>query len=156
LNHGGSGWPGALDVRPAAGATAVLDWLRATQATSTWTTSVCTGALILGAAGLLQGLRATTHWAVLDALRDCGAMPVQERVVREGEILTAAGVASGIDMALTLVGLIGGRDVAEAVQLGIEYDPQPPFDAGSPRKARPEITSAALRALLVGTRPEVA
>ena len=138
--------PGALDVTPAAGAPAVLEWLRAVHATSTWTTSVCTGALILGAAGLLRGLRATTHWAALDALHGCGAVPVSERVVRDGKIVTAAGVASGIDMALTLVALIGGRDAAETVQLGIEYDPLPPFDAGSPRKARAEIATAVLRA----------
>ena len=139
--------PGGLDVRAAVNSAAVLEWLRAAHATSTWTTSVCTGALVLGAAGLLRGLRATTHWAVIDALRDGGADPVQERVVRDGKVVTAAGVASGIDMALTLVALIAGRDAAETVQLGIEYDPQPPFDAGSPRKARPEITSAALHAL---------
>lgn len=146
--------PGGLDVRAASESAAVLEWLRAAHATSTWTTSVCTGALVLGAAGLLHGLRATTHWAALEALRACGAEPVQERVVREGKIVTAAGVASGIDMALTLVGLIGGRDLAEAVQLGIEYDPQPPFDAGSPRKARPEIVTAALSVLQRSPRPE--
>ena len=146
--------PGGLDVRAAAKSAAVLEWLRMAHATSTWTTSVCTGSLVLGAAGLLRGLRATTHWAALDALRDCGATPVQERVVREGKVMTAAGVASGIDMALTLVALIAGRDAAETVQLGIEYNPQPPFDAGSPRKARPEITSAALRALVAASRTE--
>jgi len=139
--------PGALDVRGPANSPALQAWLRAAHATTAWTTSVCTGALILGAAGLLQGLRATTHWAAMDALKKTGAEPVHERVVREGKIVTAAGVASGIDMALTLVALIAGRDVAESVQLGIEYDPQPPFDAGSPRKARPEIAEAARRVL---------
>jgi transcriptional regulator GlxA family with amidase domain len=146
--------PGALDVRAASTSTPVLEWLRAAHATSTWTTSVCTGALVLGAAGLLRGLHATTHWAAMEALRDCGAEPVHERVVREGKIVTAAGVAAGIDMALTLVSLIAGRDAAETVQLGIEYDPQPPFDAGSPRKARPEIMSAALNALLAAPRSD--
>lgn len=138
--------PGALDVSAASGAPAVLDWVRAVHRTSTWTTSVCTGALILGAAGVLRGLRATTHWAALEALRGYGATPVSERVVREGRIVTAAGVASGIDMALTLVSLIAGRDAAEVAQLGIEYDPQPPFDAGSPQKARPEIAAGVLQA----------
>jgi putative intracellular protease/amidase len=118
---------------------AVLDWLRAAHETSTWTTSVCTGSLILAAAGLLDGKRATGHWLALDELRELGAEPVQERVVFDGKVVTAAGVSAGIDMALTLAARIAGDRVAQAIQLGIEYDPQPPFDSGSPSKAPAEI-----------------
>ncbi|WP_371129946.1 DJ-1/PfpI family protein [Streptomyces sp. 2231.1] len=114
---------------------AVLDWLRAVDATSTWTTSVCSGSLLLGAAGLLRGRRATCHWAALDLLKEYGAEPTGERVVTDGRYVTAAGVSSGIDMGLTLVGRIAGDEHAQAVQLLTEYDPQPPYDAGSPRKA---------------------
>jgi putative intracellular protease/amidase len=117
----------------------VLEWLRAAHETSTWTTSVCTGSLILAAAGILDGKRATSHWRALDALRALGAEPVSERVVFDGKIVTAAGVSAGIDMALALAACIAGEQVAQAIQLGIEYDPQPPFDAGSPQKAPPEI-----------------
>lgn len=117
----------------------LLEWLRAVDATSTWTTSVCTGSLVLGAAGLLTGKRATTHWSALEELRVFGAEPIGERVVFDGKIVTAAGVSSGIDMALTLVGRIAGDEVAQAIQLAIEYDPQPPHDAGSTAKAPPEI-----------------
>lgn len=121
---------------------AVLDWIRAAHETSTWTTSVCTGALGLGAAGLLNGKRATTHWLALDALKEFGATPVGERVVRDGKLWTAAGVSSGIDMALALVGEQFGAEAAQAAQLIIEYDPQPPFDAGSTAKAPPELVEA--------------
>jgi transcriptional regulator GlxA family with amidase domain len=117
----------------------VLEWLRAVDETSTWTTSVCTGSLILAAAGLLEGRRATTHWLALEDLAGLGVEAVSERVVFEGKIVTAAGVSAGIDMALTLVAKIAGVPVAQAIQLGIEYDPQPPFDAGSPQKAPAEI-----------------
>ena len=96
---------------------------------------MCTGSLILGAAGILKGLRATSHWMFLERLRDYGAEPTLERVVEKGKVVTAAGVSSGIDMALRLAARAAGDDVAQAIQLGIEYDPQPPFDAGSPRKA---------------------
>lgn len=113
----------------------VLGWVRDVHATSQWTTSVCTGSLVLGAAGVLEGARATTHWAFLDALASFGAMPVSERVVIEGKVVTAAGVSAGIDMALALAREIAGPEVAQAIQLGIEYDPDPPFDAGSPGKA---------------------
>jgi transcriptional regulator GlxA family with amidase domain len=113
----------------------VLDWLRAAHETTTWTTSVCTGSLVLGAAGLLEGKRATSHWLALDQLRKYGAEPTLERVVIQGKIITAAGVSSGIDMALTLAARLAGDEVAQTIQLGIEYDPQPPFDAGSPHKA---------------------
>jgi putative intracellular protease/amidase len=126
------GGPGEVAAR--AGGSA-LEWLRTVHETSTWTTSVCTGSLILAAAGLLRGKRATSHWLALEQLRELGAEPVSERVVFDGKIVTAAGVSAGIDMALTLAATIAGDEVAQAIQLGIEYDPQPPFDAGSPAKA---------------------
>ena len=109
----------------------VLAWLRRVHETSTWTTSVCTGSLLLGAAGLLQGRQATSHWYELDSLRCFGAEPVSRRIVEDGKIITAAGVSSGIDMALLLWDRLAGPAYAQAVQLGIEYDPQPPHDAGS-------------------------
>jgi putative intracellular protease/amidase len=118
---------------------AVGEWLKAVDRTSTWTTSVCTGSLILAAAGLLEGRRATSHWLALERLRELGGEPVEERVVFDGKLVTAAGVSAGIDMALTLAARIAGDQVAQAIQLGIEYDPQPPFDAGSPHKAPAEI-----------------
>ena len=113
----------------------LLSWLREIDRTTTWTTSVCTGSLLLGAAGLLEGRRATGHWAFLEPLREFGAEPVGGRYVEDGKLITAAGVSAGIDMALYLVGREVGPEVAQAVQLGIEYDPEPPFDAGSPDKA---------------------
>ena len=112
----------------------VLDWLRAADETTTWTTSVCTGSLVLGAAGILDGKRATSHWAYREGLREYGAEPVAERVVIDGKVVTAAGVSAGIDMALQLVAMEHGKELAQAIQLGIEYDPEPPFDAGSPEK----------------------
>ena len=130
------GGPGEVSER--AGGPA-LDWLRKAHETSAWTTSVCTGSLILAAAGLLDGKRATTHWLAMDKLAELGAQAVPERVVFDGKIVTAAGVSAGIDMALTLAAQIAGEQVAQAIQLGIEYDPQPPFDAGSPHKAPVEI-----------------
>jgi transcriptional regulator GlxA family with amidase domain len=130
------GGPGEVAAR--AGGPA-LEWVRAVHETSTWTTSVCTGSLILAAAGLLEGVRATSHWLALDTLREMGADAVDERVVFDGKIVTAAGVSAGIDMALTLAGEIAGAQVAQAIQLGIEYDPQPPFLAGSPAQAPAEI-----------------
>jgi transcriptional regulator GlxA family with amidase domain len=115
-------------------------WLRAADSTSAWTTSVCTGSLILGAAGLLNGRRATTHWLAHDQLVPLGALPTEGRVVFDGKYVTAAGVSAGIDMALTLAGHIAGDTVAQTIQLGIEYDPQPPYQAGSPGKAPQDIT----------------
>ena len=123
------------------------EWLRAVDATTTWTTSVCTGSLILAAAGLLTGRTATSHWSAYDELTRLGAKPTSERVVFDGKYVTAAGVSSGIDMGLTLAGRIAGDDVARAIQLAIEYDPQPPYDAGSPAKASEEVV-AAVRGLL--------
>ncbi len=120
----------------------VHEWLRAVHDTSTWTTSVCTGSLILAAAGLLAGRKATSHWTALEELGSLGALPTSERVVFDGKLVTAAGVSAGIDMALALVERIAGEQLAQAIQLGIEYDPQPPFDAGSPRKAPAAIVEA--------------
>jgi transcriptional regulator GlxA family with amidase domain len=131
--------PGGADNRPLMRDPEVLEWLRGAHESSTWTTSVCTGALVLGAAGILDGKRATTHWAFLDRLSELGAEPVTERVVEDGKVMTAAGVSAGIDMALTLAARIAGEEVAQAIQLGIEYDPAPPFDAGSPFKASAEV-----------------
>lgn len=118
----------------------VLDWVRTAHESSAWTTSVCTGSLVLGAAGVLEGKRATSHWVYRDSLADFGAIPTAERVVVDGRVVTAAGVSAGIDMALTLAAQIAGDDIAKAIQLGIEYDPDPPFDAGSPEKAGPDLT----------------
>ncbi len=127
--------PGGRGNRPLMKDPELLEWLRGVHDGSKWTTSVCTGALVLGAAGILDGRRATTHWAFLERLSEFGAQPVAERVVEDGKIITAAGVSAGIDMALTLAARIAGDEVAQAIQLGIEYDPDPPFDAGSPTKA---------------------
>jgi putative intracellular protease/amidase len=117
----------------------MLSWVRAIHETTRWTTSVCTGSLVLAAAGLLDGSDATTHWAAVETLEKLGARYTAERVVQRGKIITAAGVSSGIDMALTLAAQIADDDTAKAVQLAVEYDPQPPFDAGSPAKAGEEI-----------------
>ena len=108
---------------------------------------MCTGALVLGAAGILHGKRATTHWAFIDRLAEFGATPVGDRVVEDGKVMTAAGVSAGIDMALTLAARIAGEGFAKAVQLGIEYDPQPPFDVGTPAKASPKLVDLARRAV---------
>jgi transcriptional regulator GlxA family with amidase domain len=113
----------------------VLAWLRSAHETSQWTTSVCTGALTLAAAGILSGVEATTHWMARDDLAALGALPVPDRVVARGKVITAAGVSAGIDMALHLASVMAGEELAQAVQLVLEYDPQPPFDSGSPDKA---------------------
>lgn len=129
----------------------LLDWLARTSPNARWTSSVCTGSLVLGAAGLLRGKRATTHWLALDALREFGAEPVRERVVFDGSIATAAGVSAGIDLALTLIANVANPTVAKAIQLGIEYDPQPPFSAGSPASAGPEIVELATQMMIEGS-----
>jgi putative intracellular protease/amidase len=131
--------PGGYGTRALLDDDQMLGWLRRAHESSDWTTSVCTGSLLLGAAGILEGLRATTHWLELDTLRRFGAEPVEERVVEQGKVITAAGVSSGIDMALVLAARIAGDEIAQAIQLGIEYDPQPPFRSGSTSSARPEI-----------------
>ena len=120
----------------------LLDWLRAAR--PRWMTSVCSGSFVLAAAGLLQGRRATSHWAVRDQLAGFGARPVEERVVVDGDVITAAGVSAGIDMALTLLASARDAETAQVVQLAIEYDPDPPFAAGSPRSATPNRTERAL------------
>jgi transcriptional regulator GlxA family with amidase domain len=117
----------------------IVEWIRAAHPRTAYTTSVCTGALLLGAAGILDGLAATTHWFAYDHLAGFGATPTEQRVVEQGKVWTAAGVSAGIDLALTLVGTLFGPEMAQAVQLGIEYDPQPPYDAGAPSKAPADI-----------------
>ena len=137
--------PGArvtfLAAEPGPVATELVSWVRTAHRTTEWTCSVCTGSLVLGAAGLLEGLEATTHWMAMDTLASTGAHPTGRRVVEQGKIITAAGVSAGIDMGLTLAARIAGDVVAQAIQLGIEYDPQPPFDAGSPEKAPAEVVA---------------
>jgi transcriptional regulator GlxA family with amidase domain len=136
--------PGGIGTRTMMNDKQLVGWVRAAHTTTDWTCSVCTGSLVLGAAGLLDGLEATTHWMAMDTLASTGARPTGRRVVEQGKIMTAAGVSAGIDMGLTLAAKIAGDEVAQAIQLGIEYDPQPPFDAGSPDKA-PESVIAICR-----------
>jgi putative intracellular protease/amidase len=131
--------PGGTGTRPLMEDEATLDWIRTAHETSKYTTSVCTGSLLLGAAGVLDGLDATTHWLELETLDKLGARSTSKRVVEQGKVITAAGVSSGIDMALLLASRIAGDQFAQGIQLLIEYDPQPPFDAGSKEKAPPEI-----------------
>ena len=137
--------PGGFGVRALLEDDEVLSWLRAAHETSTLTTSVCTGSLLLAAAGLLDGLTAATHWSAYDLLASLGATPTGERVVPHWDkrIVTSAGVSSGIDMALTVVARLVDPIAAQAVQLKIEYDPQPPFDSGSPTKANDEVKARA-------------
>jgi transcriptional regulator GlxA family with amidase domain len=136
--------PGGPGTRRASTDETFIGWVRQVHTTTQWTTSVCTGALVLAAAGLLQGLEATTHWAAVDELEAFGARYTTRRVVTEGKIVTAAGVSAGIDMAFTLAARIAGDHVAEAIQLMIEYDPQPPFDSGSVAKSKPETETLSL------------
>ena len=138
--------PGGFGTRALMTPNPLLDWIRVAHETSQWTTSVCTGSLLLGAAGVLDGLEATSHWASLDQLAALGARPSLKRVVVQGKVVTAAGVSSGIDMALTLAARIAGEEVAQSIQLGIEYDPQPPFDSGSTAKAHPDVVDRMFRA----------
>jgi transcriptional regulator GlxA family with amidase domain len=130
-------FPGGVGTRPLMEDQRVLDWVRSAHETTVYTTSVCTGSLVLGAAGLLGGLTATTHWSTMTTLADLGAIPTGQRVVEhlDERIITAAGVSSGIDMALRLVELLIDETAAKACQLMIEYDPQPPFDCGAPEKS---------------------
>jgi transcriptional regulator GlxA family with amidase domain len=139
--------PGGLGVKTITEDREVLDWIIDKHKTSTWTASVCTGAMLLGHAGILNGLKATTHWTHLQKLADFGAIPQKKRVVIDGKVITSAGVSAGIDMALTLASLIAGETAAKAIQLAIEYDPAPPFNAGSPDKAPKEILDLVLRKL---------
>ncbi|HYD08838.1 MAG TPA: DJ-1/PfpI family protein [Acidimicrobiales bacterium] len=149
------GWSGAKQdnlLRPGP----VQDWLRGVDQHTTWTTSACTGAIVLAAAGVLNGRRATTHWLAVDWLAELGALPSDERVVRDGKYVTGAGVSAGIDMALTLAGIVAGEQTAKAIQLLIEYDPQPPFDCGSVAKAPAEMVASmrAVRDFIVNGAPE--
>ena len=129
----------AIELAEAGGS--LIDWIRHVHPNTQWTTSVCTGALMLGAAGVLDGLNATTHWYCMNDLPKFGATPVHERVVRDGKVITAAGVSAGIDMGLLLAEQLAGTEYAQAVQLDMEYDPAPPFDSGHPRSAPPEVYS---------------
>jgi transcriptional regulator GlxA family with amidase domain len=133
--------PGGPDVAAQLGDAALRDWLRSVDGTATWMTSVCTGSLILAGAGLLRGRPATSHWLAAERLRDFGAEPAPGRVVIDGRYATAAGVSAGIDLALTLAARIAGPVVAQTIQLAIEYDPRPPFAAGSPATAPPEVVA---------------
>jgi putative intracellular protease/amidase len=149
------GWSGSKQenlLRPGP----VQDWLRAVDRHTTWTTSAGAGAIILAAAGLLTGRRATTYWLAVDWLAELGAVPAGERVVRDGKYVTAAGVSAGIDMGLTLAATIADDQTAKAIQLLMEYDPQPPFDCGSMDKAPAEIVTSmrALRTFIVNGAPE--
>lgn len=139
-------FPGGYGTRALVTDDRVLDWLRTAHAGTRFTTSVCTGSLVLAAAGLLDGLTATTHWGALDRLGRLGAVPTGDRVVEhlDRRIITAAGVSSGIDMALRLVELLVDRTAAEAAQLMIEYDPQPPVDSGSTAKATDAVMERAI------------
>ena len=140
--------PGGMSTFEHAQDPKVLDWVRGAHQTARWTTSVCSGSLILAAAGVLNGKRATSHWMVVPMLRTFGVTPVSdERIVRQGQIVTAAGVSAGIDLGLWLAGELGGEARAKAIQLAIEYDPQPPFDSGHLSKAS-AATRASATALL--------
>ncbi|HKP60253.1 MAG TPA: DJ-1/PfpI family protein [Polyangiales bacterium] len=125
----------------------LIGWLREHGPRARWVASVCTGSLLLAAAGLLRGKRATSHWLALSGLREFGAEPCSERVVFDGQVVTAAGVSAGIDMALSLVDRIYGAELAQTIQLGIEYDPAPPHRSGSPRTAPQSIIAAATQAM---------
>lgn len=135
--------PGGLGTVQALEDRQYLAELRRLAGLARYVTSVCTGSLLLAAAGLLTGKRAACHWAWRDSLTAFGVIPDLARVVREGNIITGGGVTAGIDMALTVLAEITGADYAQAVQLGIEYAPMPPFDSGRPERARPEILAAA-------------
>lgn len=135
-----AGGPGTRDLLDDA---EVLEWIRTVHTTSRWTTSVCTGALLLGSAGVLKGMRATTHWAARDRLSEYGAEATSARIVEDGKVITAAGVSAGIDLGLRLAHLAAGDEMARAIQLVIEYDPQAPFEAGSPAAAGPDTVALA-------------
>ena len=133
--------PGGFGVDNAINDPALLAFVAGQAESARFVTSVCTGAFVLGAAGLLEGKRATTHWAYHDDLERVGAIPVKQRVVRDGNLFTGGGVTAGVDFAFTLMAEIAGEAHARSVQLGLEYDPQPPFDAGAPQKASAEVLS---------------
>jgi cyclohexyl-isocyanide hydratase len=120
----------------------VIEFLQRQARGAKYVTSVCTGSLVLGAAGLLKGKRATSHWAAIDHLKLLGAIPVSEKVVIDGNVITGAGVTSGIDFALTVAATLEGEEIARSIQLQIEYDPAPPFNSGSPKTASPATVRA--------------
>jgi cyclohexyl-isocyanide hydratase len=136
--------PGGAGINPLLEDAEVLAFLRRAAAEARYIVGVCTGSLVLGAAGLLRGRHATTHWMSRDLLRSFGAEPIAERVVVDGNLFTGGGVTAGIDVALTVAAEIAGRATAEAIQLGIEYDPAPPFASGSPDQADPAVVAAVL------------
>ncbi|GAA2997586.1 DJ-1/PfpI family protein [Streptosporangium longisporum] len=142
--------PGTGDVTRSTTDQELIRYVRTAHPATTWTTSVCVGSLALGAAGLLEGVRATTHWVARDLLAGFGALPVDERFVTDGKIITSAGVLAGIDMALHLASLLADEETAMAIQLGLEYAPRPPFDAGTPGTAPAGVTEL-VRSLLRGT-----
>ncbi|MBA2678989.1 MAG: DJ-1/PfpI family protein [Ktedonobacteraceae bacterium] len=146
--------PGGAGTSIAAQDKDILQWVQDVHKSSQWTTSVCSGALILGAIGILQGLTATTHWALQTELEAYGATYVSERFVQHGNIITAAGVSAGIDMALHLAREIAGQEMAEVIQLMMEYDPQPPFASGSPRSASPATISLARQIIMQESEQE--
>ncbi|KTD67054.1 4-methyl-5(B-hydroxyethyl)-thiazole monophosphate biosynthesis enzyme [Legionella steelei] len=134
--------PGAGNATALRDCPEILTWIKKIHEHSLWTTSVCTGSLILGAAGVLSGVKATTHWAVMNRLSHWGAIPTSKRFVEDGKIMTAAGVSAGIDMALYLAAKLTNENVAQSLQLGLEYDPEPPFNSGSPDKAPEELVQS--------------
>ncbi len=146
--------PGASDIRPLLKEKRVIEWLQQAHVSSRWTISVCSGALLLGQSGLLKGHKATTHWLAHESLRNFGAEPVKERIVRQGKIITAAGVSAGIDLALSLVALDQSEELARSIQLAIEYDPQPSFDSGNPSQVEPVIIERARQLLLRSNSPK--
>ncbi len=137
--------PGGQGIKSIIGDKQIINWITNCHKTTKWMVSVCTGALLLGAAGILKGLKATTHWISLPSLKNFGAEPQKQRVVIDGKVITCAGVSAGIDMALTLTSLIAGETTAQAIQLAIEYDPVPPFGSGSPDKAPKNILDLVIR-----------
>ena len=144
--------PGGMGINRAIGDDVTMDWIARVGASATWVTSVCTGSLILGAAGLLRGYRAGCHWGQRDMLTLFGATPVSERVVVDRNRVTGGGVTAGIDFALTLTAMIRGEAHARMVQLSLEYDPAPPFDSGSPDRAAPELVDR-YRAMVARVAP---
>ncbi|AXK44856.1 DJ-1/PfpI family protein [Brachybacterium saurashtrense] len=147
---------GSTGTGPAMEDPELTGWLRQVNETTSWTTSVCGGAMVLGAAGILDGRPATTHWTAQDMLKNFGAQSrPHDRIVRDGKIATAAGVSSGIDFALWLAGELHGRETAEMIQLAIEYDPQPPFDAGHPSKVSEDLRQRTLTAMVPDSAPRL-
>jgi cyclohexyl-isocyanide hydratase len=136
--------PGGAGLVPLLRDPEVLEFVRRQAETARYVTAVCTGSLLLGAAGLLQGYRATTHWAYHDFLARCGAIPERKRVVIDRNRVTAGGVTAGLDFALRFAAEIGGEQLARGIQLGLEYDPEPPFDSGVPERAAPELVQSVL------------